>query len=77
MMNGSDLSLLTSSRLRMKVHGSRGDYSKWITDMDHRSTSAKMNSRQNGLLLAAHIHTTWDIYMISVNPDVSDLFYSV
>lgn len=46
------------------------DYARWITDMDHRSACAGMNSRPNGLLLPTHNHTTWDIYMISVNPDV-------
>lgn len=49
-----------------------GDYSRWITDMEHRSATAKMNSCQNGLLLAAHMHITWDLYKVSVNPDVDD-----
>ena len=31
----------------------------------------KMNSCQNGLLLLSSVHTSFDSYLISVNPDVS------
>jgi len=53
-------------------HGSlweqRG-YDQWITDIDHTSSSAKINSSQNGLLLQTTIHQKLDDYTITVNPN--------
>jgi len=45
------------------------DYGRWIRDVT--PGVAKINSRQNGFLLRADIHTDFDNYLVSVNPDVS------
>ena len=35
---------------------------------------SKIISVQNGFLLSEHVHSLFDQYLISVNPDASDLF---
>ena len=45
------------------------DYGRWIRDVT--PGVAKINSCQNGFLLRADIHTDFDNYLVSVNPDVS------
>lgn len=45
---------------------------RWITDIDDER-STKINSPQNGLLIRSDIHSLFDDYLVSVNPDVSDL----
>ncbi|KAF8429546.1 hypothetical protein EV426DRAFT_125620 [Tirmania nivea] len=37
--------------------------------MDDTNRSSKINSLQNGMLLREDIHTLFDQYLISVNPD--------
>ena len=46
-------------------------YGGWITDMDDTVGASKINSLQNGFLLRQHIHSQFNQYLISVNPDVS------
>lgn len=48
------------------------NFGRWITDMDYANGVSKINSCQNGLLLRRDLHTMFDNYLISVNPDVSD-----
>lgn len=45
---------------------------RWITDLDYMNGVLKINSLQNGLLIRRDLHTMFDNYLISVNPDVSD-----
>ncbi|KAH8152089.1 uncharacterized protein LAJ45_04083 [Morchella importuna] len=44
------------------------NYGKWITDKDTVRVS-KINSLQNGFLLREHVHSLFDQYLVSVNPD--------
>lgn len=44
-------------------------YGRWITDMDDTNRVSKINSLQNGMLLREDIHSMFDQYLISVNPD--------
>lgn len=46
------------------------NYSRWITDMDNTNGVSKINSLQNGFLLREQVHSQFDQYLISVNPDV-------
>jgi len=46
-------------------------YRRWITDMDNTVDHSKINSLQNGFLLREDIHSLFDQYLISINPDVS------
>lgn len=45
----------------------RLDYGRWIS---LPFTGSGINSVQNGMLLRADIHTLFDSYLISINPDV-------
>ena len=45
------------------------NYGRWIRDVT--PGVASINSCQNGFLLRADIHTDFDDYVVSVNPDVS------
>jgi len=45
------------------------DYGRWIRGVT--PGVAKINSRQNGFLLQGTVHTDFDNYLVSVNPDVS------
>lgn len=47
------------------------NYGRWITNMDNTVGVSRINSTQNGLLMAAHLHTPFDQYGFSINPDVS------
>jgi len=47
------------------------DYGRWITNMD--GGSSRINSIQNGLLMSENLHTQFDQYLFSINPDVSIL----
>ncbi|KAG0131596.1 hypothetical protein HOY82DRAFT_578573 [Tuber indicum] len=51
------------------VLGIRGNYGRWIPEMDHATESAKLNSVQNRLLLQADVRQLFDGYLISINPD--------
>lgn len=44
------------------------NYSRWITIQP--TTGGSINSIQNGMLLDAAIHSLFDNYAISINPDV-------
>ncbi|KAG0132645.1 hypothetical protein HOY82DRAFT_606325 [Tuber indicum] len=44
-------------------------YGQWVTDIEDTPGRSKINSSQNGFLLDAAIHTKFDQYLISVNPD--------
>lgn len=44
------------------------DYGRWITI--EPAKGGRINSVQNGLLLASDIHQLFDAYDISINPDV-------
>jgi hypothetical protein len=46
-------------------------YGRWITDMDDSTGQSRINSIQNGLLMSAQIHSLFDQYAFSINPDVS------
>lgn len=43
------------------------NYGRWITNME----GSRINSTQNGLLMLGNLHTCFDQYLFSVNPDVS------
>ncbi|KAG0641782.1 HNH endonuclease-domain-containing protein [Tuber brumale] len=55
--------------LRHESHWIQYNYGQWITDIDGAVGSSKINSRQNGFLLRQEVHTMFDQYLISVNPD--------
>jgi len=44
-------------------------YGRWVTDIKDTPERSKINSSQNGFLLDTAIHTKFDQYLISVNPD--------
>ena len=48
----------------------QSNYGRWITDMDGTNGVSKINSLQNGFLLRKDVHTLFDQYLVSVNPDV-------
>ena len=48
-------------------------YSRWITNMDETTGLSKINSVQNGLLMARDLHAAFDQWFFSVNPDVGTL----
>jgi len=54
--------------LAYEDHWVRHDYGRWIS-IPPRS-GGSINSVQNGLLLRADIHTLFDNYVLSINPDV-------
>ncbi|KAG0641783.1 HNH endonuclease-domain-containing protein [Tuber brumale] len=45
------------------------DYGRWIAGKDGATESSKINSPRNGFLLRQEVHTMFDQYLISVNPD--------
>lgn len=45
-------------------------YRRWITNMDDATGVLKIDSVQNGLLMSRNVHTCFDQYLFSVNPDV-------
>jgi len=54
--------------LAYEGHWNQHDYSRWITIQP--DTGGSINSVQNGILLREDIHTLFDAYGISINPDV-------
>jgi len=46
------------------------NYGRWIADMDDTAGVSKINSLRNGFLLSEHIHSQFDRYLLSANPDV-------
>jgi len=55
--------------LQHESHWVQYDYGRWMTDMDDATGSSRINSIKNGFLLRQHVHTMFDRYLISVNPD--------
>ncbi|EEH22419.2 hypothetical protein PABG_04630 [Paracoccidioides brasiliensis Pb03] len=45
------------------------NYGCWITNMDDAVGVSKIHSIQNGILMTGHLHTRFDKYLFSVNPD--------
>ncbi|KAK9235897.1 hypothetical protein V1525DRAFT_408607 [Lipomyces kononenkoae] len=45
------------------------NYGRWITNMDSVVGSSNINSIQNGLLMSENLHTRFDQYLFSINPD--------
>ncbi|KAF8534664.1 hypothetical protein BDD12DRAFT_988700 [Trichophaea hybrida] len=45
------------------------NYGHWMTDMDDINGVSKINPLQNGFLLNEHIHSLFDQYLLSLNPD--------
>ena len=48
-------------------------YSMWITNMDETTGISKIDSVQNGLLIKRDLHSAFDQYLFSINPDVCTL----
>jgi hypothetical protein len=60
--------------LEKESHWIQYNYGRWITDMDDTVGASKINSLQNGFVLREDIHTLFDQYLLSVNPDVSTVY---
>ena len=79
MATGVALTAPMSSRLRAKTFGSGRTMGiiLVIWELGNVPDASKMKSCQNGLLLSASVHTSFDSCLISVNPDVSisEVFY--
>ncbi|KZF23717.1 hypothetical protein L228DRAFT_122791 [Xylona heveae TC161] len=45
------------------------DYRCWVMDMDDAPESSRINSIQNGLLMSESLHSCFDQYLFSINPD--------
>ena len=58
--------------LAYEGHWNQHNYSRWITIQP--DTGGSVNSVQNGLLLRSDIHSRFDHYIISINPDVCILY---
>lgn len=48
-------------------------FSRWVTNMDETMGISKINSVQNGLLMKRDLHSAFDQYFFSINPDVCTL----
>ena len=62
--------------LEHESHWLEYGYGRWITNMDDAPGRSKINSVQNGLLMKEDVHTLFDQYLFSINPDVSS-FHAV
>jgi len=51
-------------------HWNKSNYRKWITVPPANESDGYIHSVQNGMLLYAPIHTLFDAYDVSINPDV-------
>ncbi|QSS56572.1 hypothetical protein I7I53_04824 [Histoplasma capsulatum var. duboisii H88] len=45
------------------------NYGRWITNMDDAVGVSRIHSVQNGLLMTRSLHTLFDQYLFSINPD--------
>lgn len=45
-------------------------YPRWITDTNETTGISKIHSVQNGLLMTRDLHSAFDQYFFSINPDV-------
>jgi len=61
--------------LQSESYWNQANFDHWITDMNDTTGVSKINSCQNGFLLQSSIHDAFDDYLISVNPDVSELHH--
>jgi len=59
--------------LESESYWNEANYDRWITDMDDMTGVSRINSCQNGFLLRGDIHTDFNNYLVSVNPDVNEL----
>lgn len=55
--------------LAHESHWNECDFGRWITIVP--ATGDSINSVQNGMLLTANVHTLFDSYYLTINPDVS------
>jgi hypothetical protein len=58
--------------LEMETIWIKDNFGSYITDLNHTIGISKINSCQNGLLMQSNLHTLFDNYLFSVNPDVSN-----
>lgn len=56
--------------LAYEAHWERSNYGRWITIQPVPETAGTINSVQNGILLRGDVHTLFETYAISINPDV-------
>ena len=50
----------------------RQNYRRWVTsDPPHLDLRPSIDSARNGLLMQEHVHTVFDAWGFSINPDVS------
>jgi HNH endonuclease len=54
--------------LAYEGHWAQHSYDRWITIRP--DTGGSINSVQNGMLLRRDIHSDFDNYFVSINPDV-------
>ena len=54
--------------LAYEGHWKDGDFRRWITQVPEKGGT--INSIQNGLLLTCDVHSLFDTYALSINPDV-------
>ena len=59
--------------LESESYWNEADFGQWITNMSNMTGVSRINSCQNGFLVRADIHIDFDNYLVSVNPDVSEL----
>ncbi|KAI5843786.1 HNH endonuclease-domain-containing protein [Morchella snyderi] len=55
--------------LAYEDHWIRNDYGRWITIPSATESAGSINSVQNGMLLDNSIHSLFDDYDVSINPD--------
>ncbi len=60
--------------LQNESYWNEANFNQCITDMDNMPGSSRLNSCQNGFLLQSSIHDDFVNYLVSVNPDVSELY---
>lgn len=60
--------------LQSESYWNEANFDGWITDMDNITGVSRINSCQNGFLLSSAIHDDFDNYLVSANPDVSELY---
>lgn len=56
--------------LAYEAYWNQHNYGRWITIPPERESAGTINSVQNRLLLREDLHTLFDGYFFSINPDV-------
>ena len=51
-------------------HWVQFNYGRWVTIPPATESAGSINSVKNGMLLRADIHSPFDDYTLSINPDV-------